>query len=87
MLVINVRSISENGSHSAEREAARLIVMLKSLAKASSHVTKSSLTVYTMSSSAKDFDDKLRSCIYTKLIRVIIRLASHSAYMARKIAT
>ncbi|KAL3440021.1 hypothetical protein BJX65DRAFT_291234 [Aspergillus insuetus] len=83
VLVINTRSITADGSHNAEREAARLLSFLKYIIESSRGGTKT-VTVYTLGNPAKDFGDKLRSCVDTTIIGVTVRSSPHPAYIARR---
>lgn len=84
VLVMNTRSITEEGSHYAEREAARLLSFLKRVVEASAARGAKSVVVYTLGNPAKDFGDKLRSCVDTTMIPLTVRSAPHPAYISRR---
>ncbi|KAF7585159.1 hypothetical protein BBP40_012060 [Aspergillus hancockii] len=82
VLVVNTRSVTSG--HNAEREAARFLSFLKVLVEASSEQGARSVVLHTLGNPAKDFGDKLRSCVDTTKVTVTVRAAPHPAYIARK---
>lgn len=84
VLVLNTRSVTEDGSHAAEREAARLLGFLKVVVEASANRGVKTVTVFTLGNPAKDFGDKLRSCVDTTSMPVTVKSAAHPAYISRR---
>lgn len=84
VLVLNTRSITEDGSHAAEREAARLLKFLKTVVEASANSGVKTVTVFTLGNPAKDFGDKLRSCVDTTSMPITVKSAAHPAYISRR---
>lgn len=84
VLVVNTRSVTEAGSHEAEREAARLLSLMKLVIEASASYGGRSVSAYTMGNPAKDFGDKLRSCVDTTRISVTVKSSPHPAYISRR---
>lgn len=84
VLVINTRSVTESGSHEAEREAARLLSLMKVVIEASAARGGGPVSVYTMGNPAKDFGDKLRSCVDTTMVTVTVKSSPHPAYISRR---
>lgn len=84
VLVLNTRSVTDDNSHNAEREAARLLKFLKVVVEASAGKGVKSVVVFTLGNPAKDFGDKLRSCVDTTSMPVVVKSAPHPAYISRR---
>ncbi|KAL1963438.1 hypothetical protein VTN77DRAFT_8339 [Rasamsonia byssochlamydoides] len=83
VLVTNVRSITPENSPESDREAARLLVLLKAAIELSAGYGVRTVTLYALGRSAADFGDKLRSCVDTTLVKVTVKTAPHPASVAR----